>query len=131
MARLSSKCVTFRANVIRAWLRLTAMKLYAYRALDYVHAASGSDRRYLLFCAVQKAKVSTEGLKVMSLLQECIGAKGFESSGYFEMALRDIQLIPSLEGSMHINLGLAVQFIPRVFRSTGFDSRPATVAGWR
>jgi acyl-CoA dehydrogenase len=32
-----------QANVLRAWLRLTAMKLYAYRALDYVHAASGSD----------------------------------------------------------------------------------------
>jgi len=111
------------ANVLRAWLRLTAMKLYAYRALDYVHAASASDRRYLLFCAVQKAKVSTEGLKVMSLLQECIGAKGFESGGYFEMALRDIQLIPSLEGSMHINLGLAVQFIPRYF------DRPDSTAG--
>jgi len=103
------------ANVLRACLRLTAMKLYAYRALDYVHTASPSDRRYLLFCAVQKAKVSTEGLKVMALLQECIGAKGFESGGYFEMALRDIQLIPSLEGSMHINLGLATQFIPRYF----------------
>jgi len=120
-----------QANVLRAWLRLTAMKLYAYRALDYVHAASGSDRRYLLFCAVQKAKVSTEGLKVMSLLQECIGAKGFESSGYFEMALRDIQLIPSLEGSMHINLGLAVQFIPRYFDrpDSTIDQPPSLVGG--
>jgi acyl-CoA dehydrogenase len=119
-----------QANVLRAWLRLTAMKLYAYRALDYVHAASGSDRRYLLFCAVQKAKVSTEGLKVMSLLQECIGAKGFESSGYFEMALRDIQLIPSLEGSMHINLGLAVQFSPRYFdRPDSTLGQPPSLAG--
>jgi len=119
-----------QSNVIRAWLRLTAMKLYAYRALDYVHAASGSDRRYLLFCAVQKAKVSTEGLKVMSLLQECIGAKGFESSGYFEMALRDIQLIPSLEGSMHINLGLAVQFIARYFdRPDSTLGQPPSLVG--
>jgi len=119
------------ANVLRAWLRLTAMKLYAYRALDYVHAASASDRRYLLFCAVQKAKVSTEGLKVMSLLQECIGAKGFESGGYFEMALRDIQLIPSLEGSMHINLGLAVQFIPRYFdrRDSTAGEPPSLIGG--
>ena len=119
-----------QANVHRAWVRLMTMKLYAFRALDYVHAASVSDRRYLLFCAVQKAKVSTEGLKVMSLLQECVGAKGFESSGYFEMALRDIQLIPSLEGSMHINLGLAVQFIPRYFdRSDSTLGQPPSLAG--
>jgi acyl-CoA dehydrogenase len=118
------------ANVLRAYLRLTAMKLYAYRALDYVHTASSSDRRYLLFCAVQKAKVSTEGLRVMSLLQECIGAKGFESGGFFEMALRDIQLIPSLEGSMHINLGLAAQFIPRYFdRPDSTLNQPPSLVG--
>jgi arginine decarboxylase len=68
------------------------MKLYGYRALDYVHAANERDRRYVLFCAVQKAKVSTEGVKVMALLSECIGAKGFESDTYFEMALRDAHL---------------------------------------
>jgi acyl-CoA dehydrogenase len=66
----------------------------------------------------------------MSLLQECIGAKGFESSGYFEMALRDIQLIPSLEGSMHINLGLAVQFIPRYFdRPDSTLGQPPSLVG--
>jgi acyl-CoA dehydrogenase len=91
------------------------MKLYSYRALDYLHSASAADRRYLLYCAVQKAKVSVAGVKVMSLLQECIGAKGFESDTYFEMALRDVQLIPSLEGSRHINLGLAAGFLPRYF----------------
>ena len=51
----------------------------------------------------------------MDLLRECIGAKAFESDTYFEMALRDAQLIPNLEGSTHINLGLATQFIPRYF----------------
>jgi len=104
-----------RATMAQAYARLTAMKLYAYRALDHVHAASAGDRRYLLFAAVQKARVSTEGVKVMALLSECIGAKGFESETYFEMALRDVQLIPGLEGSTHINLGLAVQFMPRYF----------------
>jgi acyl-CoA dehydrogenase len=92
------------------------MKLYAYRALDYVHAARADDRRYLLYCAVQKAKVSTEGVKVMALLSECIGAKGFESDDtFFEMALRDAQLIPGLESSAHINLGLTAQLMPRYF----------------
>ena len=101
------------ATSAQAYARLTAMKLYAYRALDYVHAASAKDRRYLLFTAVQKARVSTEGVKVMALLSECVGAKGFESDTYFEMAIRDAQLIPGLEGSMHINLALAARFIVR------------------
>jgi acyl-CoA dehydrogenase len=101
--------------ISQAYTRLTAMKLYAYRALDYVQAAAAADRRYMLFCAVQKARVSTEGVKVISLLSECIGAKGFESDTYFEMARRDVELIPSLEGSMHINLGLTAQFMPRYF----------------
>ena len=98
----------------QAYARLTGMKLYAYRALDYVHGSSAADRRYLLFGAVQKAKVSTEGVKVIALLSECVGAKGFESDTYFEMALRDIQLIPGLEGSTHVNLGLAAQFAQNI-----------------
>jgi acyl-CoA dehydrogenase len=102
-----------RMLVAHAYARLLAMKLYAYRALDYIRSANPDDRRYLLYCAVQKAKVSTEGVKVISLLSECIGAKGFESDTWFETALRDTQLIPSLEGSTHINLNQAAQFIPR------------------
>ena len=108
-----------RAQLGQAYARLMGMKLYAYRALDYVHAASPGERRYLLYCAVQKAKVSTEGVKVMALLSECIGAKGFEADTFFEMALRDIQLIPSLEGSTHINLALAAQFMGRYFERSG------------
>jgi acyl-CoA dehydrogenase len=104
-----------RSLMAQAYARLSAMKLYAYRALDYVHGASASDRRYLLFAAVQKAKVSTEGVKVMAMLSECVGAKGFESDTYLEMALRDVQLIPSLEGSTHINLEFTAQFIARYF----------------
>jgi acyl-CoA dehydrogenase len=104
-----------RSAMVEAYARIAAMKLFAYRALDYVHAASAKDRRYLLFCAVQKARVSTEGVKAMALLSECVGARGFEADTYFEMALRDIQLIPSLESSAHINLGLAARFSPRYF----------------
>ena len=88
-----------RAIFSEAYTRLTAMKLYAYRALDYVQAANADDRRYQLFNAVQKAKVSTEGVKVMALLSECVGAKGFEAETFFEMALCDAELIPGLEGS--------------------------------
>jgi acyl-CoA dehydrogenase len=113
-----------RSMFAEAFVRLLAMKLYAFRALDYVQVASSNDRRYLLFCAVQKVKVSTEGLRVLSLLSECIGAKGFEADTYFEMALRDAQLIPGLESSTHINLGLAAQFAPRYF-----DDEPGTSEG--
>jgi acyl-CoA dehydrogenase len=91
------------------------MKLFAYRALDYVHAAGKADRRYLLFTSVQKAKVSAEGVKVMALLSECIGAKGFEADTYFESALRDVPLVPSLEGSSHINFEIAAQFLRGYF----------------
>jgi acyl-CoA dehydrogenase len=107
-----------RATAALAFARLTAMKLYAYRALDYLQAAHAEDRRYLLFNAVQKAKVSTEGVKVMALLSECIGARGAEAETYFEMALREAQLIPGLEGSTHINFGLTAQFIDGYFTDT-------------
>jgi acyl-CoA dehydrogenase len=101
--------------ISQAYARLTAMKLYAFRALDYFQSATANDRRHLLFGAVQKARVSTEGVTVISLLSECVGARGFESDTYFKMARRDIQLIPSLEGSMHINLELTSRFIPAYF----------------
>jgi acyl-CoA dehydrogenase len=107
--------------LVRAFARLCAMKLYAYRALDYLQVAGDADRRYLLWSAVQKAKVSTEGVKVMSLLAECIGARAFEADTYFETALRDMQLIPSLEGSTHINFALTAQFLGPYFADSGSD----------
>ena len=67
------------------------MKLYAYRALDYLHSCPRRGPPLSSLCAVQKAKVSTEGVKVVAHLSECIGAKGFEADTYFEMALRDVQ----------------------------------------
>jgi acyl-CoA dehydrogenase len=104
-----------------AFARLTAMKLYAYRALDYLQVAGENDRRYLLFNAVQKAKVSTEGVKVMALLSECIAARGFEAPTYFESALREAQMVPSLESSTHINFAQAAQFIEAWFAPPGSE----------
>lgn len=110
-----------RQTMAMAYARLTAMKHYACRALDYVQTANADDRRFLLFNAVQKARVSTEGVKVMSILSECIGARGVESDTYFEQALRDAQLIPGLEGSTHINFGLTAQFIDNYFADAPAD----------
>ena len=98
-----------------ACAKLLGMKLFAYRAIDYLQVASTKDRRYLLINSVQKAKVSTEGVGVMQMLSECVGAKGFESSTYFESALRDAMLIPGLEGSTHINYGLTNIFLKKYF----------------
>jgi acyl-CoA dehydrogenase len=119
-----------RVTTTVAFARLTAMKLYAYRALDYLQACGPDERRYLLFNAVQKAKVSTEGVKVMGLLSECIGARGFEAVTYFESALRDAQLIPGLEGSTHINFGLTAQFIDPYFGASDREGpAPEAVIG--
>lgn len=108
-----------RAALAQAYARLTAMKLYAYRALDYLQASGDNDRRYLLFNAVQKARVTTEGVKVIGLLSECLGAHGFEAETYFESALREAQLVPGLEGSTHINFRLTAQFIGPYFAASG------------
>jgi len=117
-----------RAATASAYARLVGMKLYAYRALDYLQASCAADRRYLLFNAVQKAKVSTEGVKVIGLLSECIGARGVEAETYFESALRDAQLIPGLEGSTHINFGLTAQFLDTYFADPGSGvSSPASL----
>ncbi len=100
-----------RNLMCQAYARLAGMKLFAYRALDYQIHASANDRRYLLYNSVQKARVSTNGVEVMRLMAECVGAKGFESDTYFELALRDITLIPNLEGSTHINYGLTARLL--------------------
>ena len=98
------------------------MKLYACRALDYLQIAGPDERRYLLFNAVQKARVSTEGVRVIGLLSECIGAKGFESDTFLEMAIREVPLIPSLEGSTHINFQLTAQFVENYFADSSNDA---------
>jgi acyl-CoA dehydrogenase len=68
--------------------------------------------------------VSTEGVKVLRLLSECVGARGFEAETFFEMALREAPMIPGLEGSTHINFGLAAQFMDQYFAESG-DGPPA------
>lgn len=104
-----------RMATVAAFARLLAMKLYAYRALDYVQAAGPDERRFHLFNAVQKARVSTQGTQVVELLTECVGARAFETQFRFESALREAPMIPVLEGSTHINFGLTAQFIAPYF----------------
>ena len=50
-----------RDSMALAFARLIAMKLYAYRALDYLQVAGPDDRRYLFFNSVQKARRQHRG----------------------------------------------------------------------
>jgi acyl-CoA dehydrogenase len=94
-----------------AYARLCAMKLYALRACDYLRSAGANDRRYLLYNPIQKMKVTMEGEKVVELLHQVIAAKGFEQDTYFEMAIRDVGMLPKLEGTVHVNVALVTKFM--------------------
>ena len=94
-----------------AYCRLVAMKLFALRVSDYQRVASLEDRRYLLYNALVKMKVTTQGEEVVDLLWDVIAAKGFEKDTYFEMAARDIRALPKLEGTVHVNIALIIKFM--------------------
>ena len=100
---------------IDAFTRLTAMKLFALRASDYMRSASIDDRRYLLYNPMVKMRVTSQGEEVMDLLWNVIAAKGFEKDMYFEMAVRDIRALPKLEGTVHVNMALIIKFMANYF----------------
>ena len=98
-----------------SYSRLMAMKLYGHRAADYMRKASKEDRRYLLYNPIMKMKVTGQGEKVVEMLHDVIAAKGFEQDTYFEMAIRDIGMLPKLEGTTHVNMALIIKFIKNYF----------------
>ncbi len=102
-----------------AYCRLTAMKLFALRATDYMRSASASDKRYLLFNPMVKMKVTTQGEEVINLLWDVIAARGFEKDTYFHMAARDIRALPKLEGTVHVNMALIIKFMANYFFNPG------------
>jgi acyl-CoA dehydrogenase len=95
-----------------AYTRLVAMKLVATRASDYMRSASATDRRYLLYSPLTKAKITSEGERVITALWDVIAAKGVEKDTIFEAMTREIGLLPRLEGTVHINIGLLAKFMP-------------------
>ena len=94
-----------------AYLRLVAMRMFSYRATDYLRCASADDRRYLLFNPMVKMKVTMEGEKVINELWDVIAAKGFEAEPFFEIAAVEIRSLPKLEGTAHVNMALIVKFM--------------------
>ena len=101
-----------RASFVDAYARLIAMKAFSDRAIDYFRSASLEDRRYLLFNPVTKAKVTSEGEKVITLLWDVLAAKGFEKNTYFCEAARLIGALPRLEGTVHVNVAQILKFMP-------------------
>jgi acyl-CoA dehydrogenase len=108
-----------------AFARLSAMRLFAGRAGDYLRAASREDRRYLLYNPLVKMKVTTEGEAVINLLWDVIAARGFEKETYFSAAARDIRALPKLEGTVHVNMALVVKFMANfLFQPAEFAPLP-------
>lgn len=98
-----------------AYARIAAMKLVGRRAADYMRTSSAEDRRYLLYNPIVKMKVTGEGKKVIGMLHEVIAAKGYEQDTYFEMAIREIGMLPQLEGTEHVNMALIIKFVQNYF----------------
>jgi alkylation response protein AidB-like acyl-CoA dehydrogenase len=114
-----------RQGFVDAYSRLVAMKLFGERAIDYLRSAGPEDRRYLLYNPITKMKVTTEGERVVDGLWDIVAAKGFERDGYFEMAARDIRGLPKLEGTVHVNMGLVLKFMPGFFfNHAAYDEIP-------
>ncbi|MFG1795345.1 acyl-CoA dehydrogenase family protein [Nocardia sp. NPDC049149] len=101
-----------RTNFVDAYARIVAMKLFSDRAVDYFRTASLEDRRYLLFNPMTKSKVTSEGETVMTLLLDVLAAKGFEKNTYFAEVQRLINTLPRLEGTVHVNVGQILKFMP-------------------
>jgi acyl-CoA dehydrogenase len=115
-----------RQNFVDAYARLTAMKLFADRSVDYFRTANENDRRYLLFNPITKMKVTSEGENVIDLLWDVIAAKGFEKDTYFTRATADIRALPKLEGTVHVNLALVLKFMPNyLFNPKAYDEVPS------
>jgi len=94
-----------------SFCRLNAMRMFAYRATDYMRSASVEDRRYLLFNPIVKMKVTMQGEKITEELWDIIAAKGFEAEPFFEVAANEIKMLPKLEGTAHVNMALVVKFL--------------------
>jgi acyl-CoA dehydrogenase len=101
-----------RTNFVDAYTRLIAMKLFSQRSVDYFRSASLEDRRYLLFNPMTKAKVTMEGETVLRALHDVIAAKGYEKNTMFREVSQLIGTLPRLEGTVHVNVGLVLKFMP-------------------
>lgn len=102
-----------RTSFVDSYSRLVAMKLFSQRSVDYLRNASLEDRRYLLFNPVTKAKVTMEGENIVRTLHDVVAAKGYEKNTMFREVAQLIGALPRLEGTVHVNVGLVLKFMPQ------------------
>ncbi|MDQ0990088.1 acyl-CoA dehydrogenase family protein [Streptomyces sp. V3I7] len=100
-----------RALFLETWVRLAAMDLYSERAVDYMRSGTAEDRRYLLVDAIEKMNVTRQAAKCYELMADAISAKGFENDMYFPMGATSMMGLPRLEGTVHVNMALALKFL--------------------
>ncbi|WP_405498309.1 acyl-CoA dehydrogenase family protein [Streptomyces sp. NBC_00096] len=108
-----------------AYLRLLAMKMFTNRAVDYMRSAHEGDRRYILFTAMSKTKVTTEAEQVVTLLWDAIDAKGLQAETHLNWVARDLPGLPRLEGTVHVNITLILKFLPAMTASSSGRGPPA------
>ncbi|HEY1917849.1 MAG TPA: acyl-CoA dehydrogenase family protein [Streptosporangiaceae bacterium] len=101
-----------RRELVDAYTRTVAGKLFSSRAIDYFRTAGPEDRRYLLFNPVTKMKVTRETQKAIELIGDVVAAKGFEKDTYTAIAKADADGLPKLEGTVAVNLALVLKFMP-------------------
>src|SRR5215212_2371643 len=101
-----------RANFVDSYARIVAMKFFSQRSVDYLRSASLDDRRYLLFNPVTKAKVTMEAENIVRALHDVVAAKGYEKNTMFREVAQLIGALPRLEGTVHVNVGLVLKFMP-------------------
>ncbi|MBO0767811.1 MAG: hypothetical protein J2O48_03915, partial [Solirubrobacterales bacterium] len=97
--------------VTDSYARLLAMKLYTERAVDYMRSASPQDRRYLLIDSIEKMNVTRQCERIIRDLSDVIAARAFENDMYFPMAMLGALGLPRLEGTVHVNMALALKFM--------------------
>lgn len=105
-----------RRALLESWARIVMARLYCYRAVDYFRQADAqTDRRYLLFHPIQKARAAAECEKAVILMHNVMAAKAYETDTFAETAIRQIGNPVRLEGTAHVNMSQAVKFIHNYF----------------
>jgi acyl-CoA dehydrogenase len=108
-----------RRALLESWARIVMARLYCYRAVDYFRQANAqTDRRYLLFHPIQKARAAAECEKAVILMHNIMAAKAYETDMFAETAIRQIGNPVRLEGTVHVNMSQAVKFIHNYFYDT-------------
>jgi acyl-CoA dehydrogenase len=107
-----------RRGFLEAWSRILMSRLYCYRATDYFRQANkATDRRYIMFNAIQKARASAQNEAATTILANIMAAKAYESNTFSETAMRNTGNSVRLEGTAHVNMGQAVKFMNNYFNN--------------